>query len=434
MFMLPLQEKRDYFSTSERSMNYSQKLWHVNDNELHKPGERFIGDSSPYLDTVIERSIAGPLESAPIPKGLLIYIQDAVKMFGVVPSKYSSIEEVLYRVMRWLDFEEFYFLIFGSAVQLNSNQLKFTYRFKKDGAVLPPNNLECFSVTRSYDFPQYKACCEFLNHPSVVAALSGQTVMHHSKKEPITRRDVAEKMSEILYGDYGAIMAEVEQWLFTYYLSLESSRVMTDEEILSLDSERQLDSIFWSVVTLSALMWFKSPYAIRFLSEYHQIYMKLLRWDEKTGKMAVIAASGGEVIVDGWDIYTRENLIVEENNPPGTCECCKLTLHCTKYINAQALFHGECSCGNSVPIEDTDFSGHDWKGGCSSYLNAHPPFNAFVCQRDIYAAVNHRRPEETKCPRAICPAIECPHHMGNRALAHELTKRRMHQLTHHRIQ
>ena len=434
MFAQQIQEKRDYFSSSQKPANYTQKLWRVDDSELHKPGERFISDSSPYLDSVIEKSIAGPLESAPLPKGLLIYVQDAVKSFGVVPSKYSSIEEVLFRVMRWLDFGEFYFLLFGSAVQQSCNQLKFTYRFKKDGAVLSPSNLECFGVSRSYDFPHYKACCEFLGHPSIKAVLAGQTVLHSTKREPITLSDIMEKMSTILYGDYGALMAEMEQWLFTYYCSLESSHVLTDEEIFNLDSARQLDSLFWCAVTLSALMWFKSPYSLRFLSEYHPVYMKLLRWDEKTQKMVVIPESGGEVIVDGWDIYTREHLIVEENNPPGTCESCKTTLHCTKYVNAQALFHPDCSCGQPVPVEDTDFHGHDWRGDCSAYLAAHPPFNAFVCQKCMYAAVNHRKPNETKCPRAICPATDCPHHIGSRALAYELTKRRTMMLTHRHIQ
>lgn len=434
MFETQHQNWGDYFEVSQRPVNYNQNLWRVDDSELHKPGERFISGSSPYLDSIVEKSIAGPLESAPIPKGLLTYVTDAVKAFGVVSSKYSSVEEVLFRVLRWLDFEEIYYLIFGAAVQQNCNQLKFTYRLKKDGTVLPPNRLECFNIVRSFDFPQYKACCEFMDHPMIKAAMAGQVVLHQSKRTPITLDDIFDKLSEILYGDYGGLLSETEQWLYTFYTSLEVNRVMDDEEILNLDSSRNQDSMFWIASTLAALMWFKSPYAIRYLSEYHPVYMKLLRWDDRQKRMVVIPESGGEVVVDGWDVYTREHLIVEESNPPGTCECCKTTLHCTKYVNAQALFHPTCSCGQPVPVEDTDFHGHDWKGTCTSYLSIHPPFNAFVCQRCMYMAINKLEPSVAKCQRTICPATQCPHHIGSRAYMNELTKRRTMLLTSRTLQ
>jgi len=249
-------------------------------------------------------------------------------------------------------------------------------------------------------------------------------VMHQSKNRPVTREDILERLSEIIYGHYESLQADVEQWLYTHYSSGSVMAGLTDEELLSLDSDSQLDKSFWTVVTLAALMWFKSPYAVRFLSEYHPVYMKLLRWDAKQGRMVVIPESGGEVVVDGWNIYTRHDLTVEEGNPPGTCESCKQSLHCTKYINAQALFHPECSCGQLVNVENTDFEGHTWTGGCKPYLDQHPPFNAFVCQRCMYMAVNRMPKETTKCQRTSCPATQCQHHMGNRAYAHELTKRR----------
>jgi len=425
MFAQPFRkESADYFGMTGRPVNYSQNLWKVNDTELHKPGERFMADNSPYLDSIVEQSIAGPLESAPIPKGLVGFVEDAIRTFGVSPTKHSSAKEVLYRVMRWLDFTEFYFLLFDSAVQQNCNQLKFTYRLKEGGSVLSPESLECFNIRSSYDFPHYKGFCELMSHPSVRTVLQGGAVYNPAKSRPVDRIDILEKISKIIYGDFEGLQADVEQWIFDHYSSSSVLAGLTDEELLSLDSDRQFDTTYWMVATLAALVWFKSPYAIRFLSEYHPVYMKLLRWDAKQSRMVVIPESGGEVVVDGWNIYTRENLVVEQANPPGTCESCKQPLHCTKYINAQALFHPQCSCGSLVSVEDANFQGHGWNEGCSAYLRQYPPFSAFVCQRCMYMAINRMPKETTKCQRTSCPATSCPHHIGARAYAYELTKRR----------
>lgn len=425
------QQNRDYSGITQRPVNYSQNLWRVDDTELRKPGERFLSDGSAYLDSIVEQGIAGPLESAPLPKGLKTFIVDYVGRLGAVPTKYSSIEDVVFRVLRWLDFEEFYYLLFGSLVQQNYNQMKFTYRLKKDGTVLSPKNLECFGVNREFKFEQFKACQDFMEHPMVKAVLAGQEVKHQTKNRPVDKDDILEKISEILYGDYKFLLSDIEQWIYTFYESIESSRMLTDEEEMQLESEKQLDLFFWTSVTLSSLMWFRSPYAVRFLSEYHPVYEKLLMWNSSLDRMVVIPESGGEAVVDGWDIYTRKDLIVEENKPPGTCESCKQTLHCTKYVNAQALFEPVCSCGKLVSVEDVQFIGHTWNSNeCGTYLKIHPPFNAFVCQRCIQVAIDGLDSSKAKCQRTICPATQCVHHIGAKAHAYELSKRRMQLLTH----
>jgi hypothetical protein len=241
------------------------------------------------------------------------------------------------------------------------------------------------------------------------------------------------KLSEILYGDHPSLLSVIEEWLFTHFSDLRYNGInLTDEEILQLDSEQQLDMKFWTVATISVLMWLRSPYAIRFLAEYHPVYQAVLYWDSKADKVKVVPESGGEVIVNKWDVYTHLHLLVETNSPPGTCESCKQSLHCTKYINAQALFHPVCSCGKLVPVEETEFRGHDWKNGdCRAYLEQHKPFNAFVCQRCIQMALDGRDPLIARCQRTVCPATQCPHHAGGKAYIHELTRRRTLMLTHH---
>ena len=421
-------ESADYFETAAKPVNYSPNLWKVNDIELSKPGERFISDKSPYLDAIIETGIAGDLQSASMPQGLIKYVEAAVKMFGALPSKHSSVHDVMNCVMRWLDFGEFYYLLFNSAVQHNANQFKYTYRLKKNNAVLSPSNLECFNVAYGYGFDQYRDCCEFLGHPSIQDALQGKQVTYQGKGRPITKTDILEKLCTILYGHFEGLQSEVEDWVLNHYEHGQFMIELTDEEILNLDSEKERDTRFWLVCMVAALMWFKSRYALKFLSEFHPVYRRVLKWDGARNDVVVIPESGGEVVVDCWRIYTRDDLIVEETKPPGTCESCKNPLHCTKYVNAQALFHPVCSCGELVPVEDTDFGGHGWRGECKAYLREFAPFNAYVCQKCMYAAVNNLNPA-TKCQRAICPATSCPHHIGSHAHAQELTKRRTLLLT-----
>jgi len=260
--------------------------------------------------------------------------------------------------------------------------------------------------------------------------LGGGYVKHKTEGRYLTDDDVLDKLSEILYGDPPSLRSVVEEWLFDSFENLNYRSNLMDEELLNLDSDRSADTHFWTVCAISVLMWLKSPYAIRFLAEYHPIYGALLEWDEKQGRVVVIPESGGEAIVSGWNVYTRADLNVEENSPPGTCESCKQTLHCTKFINTQALFHPVCSCGQLVPLEENNFVGHAYSGACKPYLDQYPPFDAFVCQRCMHMAVNQLSPGTTKCQRTSCPATTCPHHIGSGAYIRDLTKRRTMMLPH----
>jgi hypothetical protein len=417
-----------------RPQNYTQGLWKVNDTELYKPGERFISNHSPYLESYLEGS-SGPLEGAPVPKGLVSFIEDITRAFHVIPSRYTVPQDVAARVMSFFDFTEPYYLFVDSLIQVTSNQLRYTYRVKQTGSVLKPDELECFGVARNHEFRHYQLASQLMAHPTTKEVLEGRFVQHPERKDAITRTDILEKLCKILYGDRDFLASPIEDWVHGHFeevrYGLQSdTRRETFDEVFDLDRLQQQDELYWEVATLGALMWFRSKFAIRFLAEYHPVYSHLLTWDPKQERVCVIPESGGEVIVEGWNIYTREHLTVEENKPPGTCECCKLPLHCTKYINAQALFHPICSCGALVPVEDTGFHGHGYEKPCTTYLKKAAPFAAFVCQKCIQVAVDrHPNPQQARCQRTSCPATQCPHHAGRNAYIAELSKRRTQLLT-----
>ena len=415
-----------YGSAAARPLNYSQNLWKVEDLEYYKSGERFVQDYSPLLD-IIANQEAGPLESAPIPKGLVLFVTDYLNLFQAVPSRHTKLEHVLYKVFSFLDIHEFYFLLFGSLIQHNANPLLYTYRLKTNGTTLRPDKLECFHVVPQWKFEPFTEAERFVRHPDIESVLRGAVIPHHTKRTPITETDILEKLSEIVYGHHEVLVSEVEEWLFAFYEDIRYSTKTQDEEVYSLDADQVLDSRYWFIATLAALIWFKSPHALRFLSEYHPIYRELLVWDKGIDRVMIDPKSGGEAIVDGWTIYTRADLVVEENAPPGTCGCCKQALHCTKFVNSEALFHPICSCGKPVYVEDTDGT-HHFNRECVPYQQQHPPFNSFVCQRCLAMAL-HRLPPTTQCQRSSCPALECKHHPGASAFGSEMTNRRRMLLT-----
>lgn len=429
MFTQTIGDQNPYGQSHARPTNYSQGLWRVNDTELYKPGERFISSHSPYLESYLEGA-SGPLEAAPIPNGLVSYIRDLTHQFGVIPSQHSSPQDVASRVVSFLDFTEPYYLFVDSLVQVTSNQLRYTYRMKSTGAVLRPEDIECFGVVRNFEFKHFKLSEEVLNHPLSREVLAGRFVQHPERKDALRREDILEKLCKILYGDRDFLVAWVEDWVYSHYEEVRHSlqmdtRTETDDQVFDLDRLKKQDELYWEVATIACLLWFRSKYSLRFLADYHPIYAHLLTWDPALERVRVIPESGGEVIVEGWEIYGRHLLIVEENKPPGTCESCKLTLHCTKYLNAQALFHPVCSCGGLVSVEDAGFAGHSFDKPCGPYLKQNPPFPAFVCQRCIQVAVDRlANSQHARCQRTTCPATQCPHHVGRNAYIAELSKRR----------
>jgi hypothetical protein len=357
-------------------------------------------------------------------------VEDFVARFGATPTEFSDVSGVVHYIISFLDFTEPYFLFVDMPVQVASNQLKYTYRHKKSGEVLDPIEMETFLVAPKWEFIPYKKALEVLEHPVTKQILRGEQVFNAAGNS-LTKRDVLDKITELVWGPPGHLHAHVEDWLWRFYDELpDSLPKMTDDVMQSLDSYQRKDNEFWTVAVVGALLWFKSPHSLRYLTEYHPIYWSVLRWDQEGNRFTVVPYSGGEAVIWNWDVYTHNHLVVEANTPPGTCESCKTTLHCTKYLNATALFHPTCSCGS--PVDPEDVSG--WKHGhstqCQPYDTAHPSFAAFVCQRCIQMAVFDPGNRGRKCSRMECPATQCPHHAGQAAYIAHLTNRRRMLLTH----
>lgn len=416
-----------------RTNGWKQSLWRVDDNELYKPGERFLTEESPYIRATIEQG-QGPMELAPVPKGLVAFTEDFVKRFGVISTEHCSVRDVVYRMMQFLDYTDPYFLFVNMPVQLVPNQLKFTYRHRSTGHVLDPSRVEIFQVVHGWNFQPYRDSVAVLEHPLTKAVLRGEHVLHPKTGQPLTREEVLDRMAKGLWGPAEHIRAHVEDWLFHHYTDLEDElRAKQDELALdSMEACQRRDSFFWTVATVGCMLWFRSPHALPFLIDYHPIYGTVLYMTEDR-QPRLVPYSGGEAVVSEWDVYNHTHLLVEKSAPPGTCECCKTTLHCTKYINATALKFPTCYCGKPVDPQKERYE-HDLsyssvsKTPCSSYFTDHPEFWTFVCIRCMDATMQGReRDPQFRCGRSIkdaCPATQCSHHAGQGAYLAALRQRR----------
>lgn len=404
----------------DRPPNYKQSLWYVDDGELHDPGERFISECRPLVEQIMEGGEA-PLETAPIPGGLVKFVDTFVRDMRIIPTELSSVEDVVSAFMTFLDYTEPYYLFVDSAVQIISNELKSTYRHRKSGSVLPAEEVETFKVIEGWSFEPYQKIVQVLSHPATRQLILGEAVYRPSTGERLTKEDILCKLDEILYWDTECFAMYVTDILARHYGNM-PNQSMDDVMIRSLDSYQARDHLFWYAAFVGCMLWTRSPFALPFLVEYHPIYSSLLYLDTNR-QVQYVPNSGGEAVIWNWDVYTHEHLIVEANTPPGTCESCKQTLHCTKYVNARALFAPTCSCGGTIDVEDHNLRNHGYSERCRPYKEANPPFNAYVCQRCLNMAI-HKLHNTIRCGRAKCPATSCPHHAGKGAYVAELSKQR----------
>jgi len=424
-------EASSTFSQHEsRPINYSQTLWNVNHDSMKSPVDRFIQESSIYIDSISDAG-QGPLEGAPIPKGMVRFAEWFVNLMGVDATKYSSVNDVAKRVLCYLDYSEPYFLFVDTSVQLVPNQLKYTYRFKNSGGILPPEKIECFKVMNGWDFKPYKLAMDFINHPVTQQVLKGEYVKHTKRGDAVTLEDIHSRIGELIWGSPGFLYSWIDDWLYAFYEDMPLNTA-SDEEQMSIDSYRQKDYVFWVTAVLGCLVWFKSPHAIPYLTEYHPVYSAILGWDVQGNKPYIVEGSGGEAIIYGWDVYNHHHITVETNAPPGSCDCCQLPLHCTKLVNATAVKHPTCSCGQPVELDDTEFQGHSWGGACGIYRREHPTVPAFACQRCLGLLLKGRNKEWACEQSQTCPNVACSHHAGRAHYLRELTKRRTLMLTQQR--
>lgn len=424
-------------SYEPRPQDYKQNLWNVNHANFHKPGERFINKGSVYTES-ISNCGRGPLEGAPLPRGMMKFVEHLVSKFRVVPTKFTSVSDVAWRVLTFLDYTEPYYLFYNSCVQLVPNQLKYTYRHKHSGSVLPPDSIEVFEIMPGWKFQPFKTAWDLLNHPTTDMVIRGEFIKHSKRGDAVTTTDITNKLSALVWGDPEFIESWINEWLMHHYQDVEFDATLPDDEVQSLESFMDKDAEFWRIVALACLLWFRSEHALPFLIEFHPIYGSILGWakDAKIPHSYIEPESGGEAIVYKWDVYTHKHLIVEKNAPPGSCDSCHQALHCTKVINAQAINHPICSCDKEIDIMDVNFQKHGYglNSTCSPYREQHPPIAAFGCQRCLGMLLKNRTPDMACEHSPLCPNTGCQWHGGAGLYLRNLTERRKMLLTHNRPQ
>jgi hypothetical protein len=430
----------EFYSRYEQP-NYNQSLWNVDHTEFHKPGERFLSDTSHYIEAIAESS-RGPLQDAKVPRGMVKFAQYFLDRLQVTGSRFVSIEDVAHGFLTYMDYSEPYYLFSESCVELVPNQLTHSYRFRKKdgtaGSTLDPKKIECFQVKLGFTFPAYRECMKRITHPATEAIVSGGIVPHPQTGAPMTKQDILFNLSQITYGSAGIIESWVEDWVFDFYQSIEYSEFVDELEQRSLESIKAHDILWWQTVVTSFLIWIKSEHALPFLCDFHPIFSSILGWDPQRGQPYILPGSGGEAVVCEWDIYTHMHLIVEEQKPPGSCDNCKLPLHCTKLVNVTAIQHPLCSCGKLVDIEDVELLQHSHYSSdgpsCYPYRKEHQPLDAFGCQRCLSMLLKNR-PADYACDHSPhCPNTNCNWHGGKGMYLKHLTDRRRMMLTHQRPQ
>jgi hypothetical protein len=215
-----------------------------------------------------------------------------------------------------------------------------------------------------------------------------------------------------------------------YYDDMIYDSSYTPEEVIEIRDAKDSDFPFWAAVVTGMMTWLKSPHGLKFLMQYHPIYYELLRWDEDRQTVAVERGTDGWAVVDGWTIYTANDLDLLPTVAPGTCCVSGQPLHCTKRVNVKAIMK-PCYCGNgSRDMFDEDYYSNPAHRTdlCKKWEQENPPQMVFVS----YAALDNilaKRDSKTKCERTSCPNTKCSYHIGDWARVRSLTANRINMLT-----
>jgi hypothetical protein len=428
------QEQYQQYSifNKDRPQNYKPSLWQVNDKFVDNPTERFAEKTEfPFLDQAVEAYGAGPLETAAIPAGLKNFCLDFCKKFGCGPSEWAGVEDVIWNVFTHLDYTDPYFLFTDTAVQVSQEHLKYVFKLKDTGSVMPADKIESFQVMRGWDFWPYAKSKELMFHAGTQAVLAGQQIMHKTQNRPVDKSDIIMKLGDILYGRSHMFPDIVEDWIFHYYDGLRYDRRTDEAFVNSLDSISAHDWLFWQVTTVATMLWLKSPHAIPWLIDIHPVYWAVLRISDETNRAIIAPGTNGVAIAHGWDIYTLEHFDVVKVEP-GTCGCCGSTVHCTKYVNVAAINADICTCQKAVDIEDVDLEEHN-HSACNFYRHNNRPVKDYLCLRCLEVGLTNKTRgehnqlgDERKCGRMSCPAFgRCKHHPGREAYVQSLTQNRL---------
>jgi hypothetical protein len=420
-------------------------LWVVHDEYMEKPEQRFADiATSPLANTIF--SSDGPMSTSVIPEGLIKFIRDTCAQFHITEcSQYVQVKDIVWSVFRYLDHNEPYYLFADSAVQLTNDNMQVTYRRKRNGEVFPPDRTEIFKVINGWDFKPFLALCDVLSHPVTQQILRDGFAPHPKvQNRTLTIQDTISQMSTILWGstppdqpatvlDEDGLDSWISDWMDTHYEHElwkmqfgpdAKKRVDCPSDLFDVERVLEQDKLFWKVCVLGILGWIRSPFAMKFLIEYHPVYQVILDWDAKTNHCVVAPKTGGIAIVMEWDIFTLQHVDMIQNEPPGTCGRCQQSLHCSKHVNVTALTRNDCSCKARREVDplDHEFYNHDYD--CNARRTAN---FQFACQKCLNELVQQRT--LPKCERFTCGNTACPWHVGMQARLRELTRRRTLLLT-----
>jgi hypothetical protein len=404
----------------------NQNLWKVDDTFIDHPHEKFHKEHSPLIEMTVEQWGCYQFDNVRrLPAEMLSFVEKLTTGLGIIPSKYSSIEDVCSSILRSVDYAEPYFFLVDTLVRITHDEFTHTYRHKKTGDVLNPGKIEIYELDPTWDFRPFHEVRKILNSREVLEFLNGSYIPPQFSSREEALESLFARISSIVWGDIRWFEETVEQALENHIEGVIYSEKQQD--CYDASHAAHDDRTFWMAAALGVITWLKGPAALPFITEYHLIYDRLLCLNDN-GTVSPLDRGGGRVVVDGVDVYTLEHLECIPNRAPDTCSCCGALVHCTKDINITALLHPVCSCGGMLDPTDTDtYSDHIGRN-CQTYRQVHPPRTGFACQRCIFMTVN-QMDNQAKCGRTLCPAVTCPHHMGAGARIHALTQQRTKQLT-----
>ena len=462
----------------ELKRNSKQNIWKVHDleidpDEFRNKQNRFDDHNSSYQEMMAEGQ-QGPISQAFDQEGVPEDLIKAMKMMcGLIetgPSEYSSYEDVAGRVADWLDFQQCYELLVGVAVTASPNAKKRTYKFKRTGSTLPPNQLETFTINRNFEFPLEKRNTEFFKNDKVNDVLLGRKShlatftdkLGNITERPLNKRDVLEKWQKFVFGDCSYMIGSIDEMLEWHFDAIRY-RVhgKSDEWELGIPSAMEYDILFWDVCATVAFIWFFSHRALPTLINYHPVYDNLFLvgpkaphpsksiahtlfgWDttgwgfDVANKIHISRVGWHEVVVYGWDVYTPDHLDIFVSQAPGSCDLCHQDVYCTKLVDVFTSLNADCSCGNTQAAALDQYGSlvrtHESTEACIPWKRAREAFGgreAYVCQRCLYSLLSKRRGDkDLKCGHFACPEISCGWHAGSGQMKQALSEKRRLLLT-----
>lgn len=413
-------------------------LWDVEDRASNNPGARFHqqGYTNPYMELVYETNGTSPMDHAPVPRGLVNFLQMYfLPKLNITDPLSSGPEDVIATIWRFLDWQEPYFYLIDMPVSLVQDGTRYTYRQKtRDGKLrdtLDPRKLEVFEVQRGWKFDHYHKAKAMLEHETVQRVVRGEQILHKKENRPLSVTDVLDQICRVVWG---APLTQLEgyvcEWLDGYYEDLVYNHKRTPDENAASKwaDERELSFVFWLAAAVGTFMWLKSPHGLKFLVEWHPIYQAVLCWDEQAQTVRVAPGSGGVAVVTNWDVYTLESLDRTDAIHPGTCVVLNQNLHCTELVHSRSIMHPVCDCGKPRPVQaDSDsalYSNGHYSANCREYEKRHPDNQVvFLSYGAAYNLLN-KHDMNTPCPRHACPNTVCKLHAGYYARANSLNQQR----------